>query len=94
MCCGYGTAGVGTMGYDCLVIPGAAKMASPYTLLPYNAFCGQGGLITAAAAANVEATGGKTVCCKFFNSINMFESVRIFAKTYTKRHSALTSIHL
>ena len=65
MCCGYGAAGLGTMGYDCLVIPGAAKVASPYTLLPYNAFCGQGGLISAAAAANVEATGGKTICCKF-----------------------------
>ena len=60
------------MGYDCLVIPGAAKMASPYTLLPYNAFCGQGGLITAAAAANVEATGGKTVCCKFLSTHKLF----------------------
>jgi len=62
MCCGYGAAGLGTMGYDCLVIPGAAKMTTPFALLPYNAFCGQGGLITAAAAANVEATGGKTIC--------------------------------
>ncbi len=64
MCCGYGADGMGTKGYDCLVIPGAAKMTTPFALLPYNAFCGQGGLITAAAAANVEATGGKTVCSK------------------------------
>ena len=50
-----------TMGYDCVIIPGAAKAASPYTNLVNQAFCGAGGLATAKTS-----TAAFTVCCKFF----------------------------
>ena len=60
MCCGYGSAGVGTMGYDCIVIPGAAKMTTPFPILKSQAFCGQGGLGTAFGGTT------KTVCSKYW----------------------------
>ena len=53
-----------TLGYDCVIIPGAAKMTTPYPLIANQAFCGAGGLGYADASANT--TGGKTVCSKYF----------------------------
>ena len=74
MCCGYGKSGKGTMGYDCVIIPGAAKMTSPYTNLANQAFCGQR-LVTANSA-----TSSKTICCKFLDNIT-FVSVRFVLMT-------------
>jgi hypothetical protein len=54
--------GIKTKGFDCVIIPGAAKMTSPNTLIVNQAFCGGAGLGYADASAI--ATGGKTVCCK------------------------------
>ena len=62
-CCNYGGAGANSLGYDCVVIPGAAKMTTPYPLIANQAFCGGNGLAYADASA---PAGGKTVCCKFF----------------------------
>jgi hypothetical protein len=58
MCCGYGTAGLGTMGYDCIIIPGAAKVAG--AIIISQAFCGRDGLATAATS------GSMTVCSMCF----------------------------
>eukprot|EP00095_Tigriopus_kingsejongensis_P007394 maker-scaffold112_size353035-snap-gene-1.14 protein:Tk07394 transcript:maker-scaffold112_size353035-snap-gene-1.14-mRNA-1 annotation:"PREDICTED: uncharacterized protein LOC103516194" len=41
MCCGYGSDGVGTMGFDCLIIPGAEKSVMPSEMLLGNQFCGR-----------------------------------------------------
>jgi hypothetical protein len=59
-CCGYGAAGAGTMGFDCVVIPGAVKMTTPFTSVP-NQICGgkSVGLVTTAGMI------GKTICSKF-----------------------------
>ncbi len=32
--------GKNTMGYDCVIIPGAAKATTPFTLVNNQAFCG------------------------------------------------------
>ena len=63
-CCGYGTDGMKTGGYDCLMIPGAEK-ATGTPVAPTN--CGgKKGLVTAAAG-----TTAATICCKFkFTKIN------------------------
>ena len=58
-CCNYGKAGVGVMGYDCVIIPGAAKKTAN-TILPNQAFCGAF-LVTIHTGA-----AGKTVCSKSF----------------------------
>ena len=63
MCSRYGPDGKGTKGYDCVVIPRAAKMTTAYPLLPFDAFCGQGGLVTTKSQS--AKTVGKTVCCKW-----------------------------
>lgn len=62
-CCGYGSKGTDTKGYDCLVIPGAAKTAG--ALIKNNAFCGQFGLVTTKSG-----TTRKTICSesKFMNT--------------------------
>jgi len=53
-----------SLGYDCVIIPGAVKMTSPYTvLIPNQAFCGAGGLGLVDASATT--TGGNTICCKY-----------------------------
>ena len=62
MCCGYGSLGLTTKGYDCVVIPGAAKATSPYAGVP-NQFCGGGGFNTIAAGSTTYVT----VCSKFIN---------------------------
>jgi hypothetical protein len=55
------------MGYDCVVIPGAAKATSPYTLIVNQAFCGGGGLMHADSVAST--TGGKSVCSEFLTQL-------------------------
>jgi hypothetical protein len=63
-CCGYGSTGKKTSGYDCVIIPGAAKMTAPYTMILGNqAFCGAAGLLT--SNSKTSKTGGKTVCSKW-----------------------------
>jgi hypothetical protein len=49
-----------TLGYDCVVIPGAAKAATPFTNLVNQAFCGAYGL----AAAATQASISNTICSK------------------------------
>ncbi len=48
------------MGFDCVVIPGAVKMTTPFASVP-NQICGgkSVGLVTAAGKT------GKTICSKF-----------------------------
>ncbi len=53
-----------TLGYDCLVIPGAAKMTTPYTVLSNQAFCGAGGLVYAKTSTIL-----RTVCCKYIELV-------------------------
>merc|ERR1712203_431959 len=43
LCCGYGADGKNSAwGYDCLMIPGAVKGSSPYTVVTPVSMCGQG----------------------------------------------------
>jgi len=59
LCCGYGTDGKKTTGYDCLIIPGAQKAAAPSALIPNQAFCGVN-LVTADGGK-----AAKTICSKW-----------------------------
>jgi hypothetical protein len=54
-------AGAGTMGFDCVVIPGAVMVDTPFAPVP-NQICGgkNVGLVTANTA-----TIGKTICSMF-----------------------------
>ncbi len=62
VCCAYGTSGLGTQGYDCLMIPGASSVT---TLAPKpNSYCGAafvtlGGSVGVSTFANTQ-----TVCSK------------------------------
>ena len=51
------------MGYDCVIIPGAAKAASPFALIKNQAFCG--GLLVTVNSAAV----GSTICSEYFEFI-------------------------
>ena len=62
-CCAYGADGLKTFGYDCVVIPGAAKMTTPFAMIG-PAFCGAAGLLYTDSVTS--KTGGKTVCSEFF----------------------------
>ena len=81
-----------TLGYDCVIIPGAAKMTTPFPLIANQAFCGAGGLGYADASAT--ATGGKTVCCKFFLSqssvLQLFQAKDPLIKNYIYSISILS----
>ena len=59
MCCGYGSDGLQFIvaGYDCVMIPGAAKPADSAAVAPK--LCGtKGGLVSASGTTQV------TICCK------------------------------
>jgi hypothetical protein len=57
ICCGYGSKGTLTSGYDCVMIPGATKAADKVPVP--NSICGQGkGLVTVTKGTTV------TVCSK------------------------------
>ena len=59
MCCQYGTDGakIATVGFDCLIIPGASKPADNAAIPPK--LCGTAfGLVSAAGVIQV------TICCK------------------------------
>ena len=57
-CCGYGNAGVGQNGYDCVMIPGATKFTGK-TQRPVS-ICGRSyGLVT------VTGTAPRTVCSEW-----------------------------
>merc|ERR1711910_243648 len=68
LCCGYGADGKNSAwGYDCLMIPGAVKGSSPYTVVSPVSMCGQGnGLAyssgTYKTTATPDAGQQKTVC--------------------------------
>ncbi len=63
ICCGYGSKGTKTTGYDCIMIPGASKATAMKNPAP-NSICGNGkGLINTTIAAMKIST---TVCSKFF----------------------------
>ena len=57
-CCAYGTTGKATKGYDCVIIPGAAKVTG--ALLKNQAICGKAGLVTKTTVM----AGGTTICSK------------------------------
>lgn len=65
-CCSYGDTGMkggATVGWDCLVIPGALKKTDN-VVIKVGKFCGKSfALVSAAATAAADA---KTICCKFF----------------------------
>ncbi len=58
ICCGYGTAGATSKGYDCVMIPGATSFANKNQ--KGNSICGQFFVTVASTAIN------KTICCKPF----------------------------
>ena len=60
-CCGYGTNGAGTGGFDCVMIPSASKQMTSNVILAANAICGRSmGLVSAGGGASA------TVCCAYF----------------------------
>ena len=59
ICCGYGSLGVMSSGYDCVMIPGATKAADKAPVP--NSICGQGkGLVTTVLGMTTA-----TVCSKY-----------------------------
>ena len=59
-CCGYGTDGLGTNGYDCVVIPGALK-SSEGAIQGRDKLCGRSkGLVT----ADTEDAAAATICSR------------------------------
>ncbi len=77
VCCGYGTKGTVTSGFDCAIIPVAVKMTAN-TALPHNAFCGRSaGLVVA------KGTTAATVC-----SQHMPFSIRFLSDQYEFRREA------
>jgi hypothetical protein len=62
ICCNYGSKGTGTVGFDCIVIPGVAKTGGAQ--LVNNAICGNNGLLT-----------GENVMKTFFSSLLMFRQI-------------------
>ncbi|XP_059081472.1 uncharacterized protein LOC131879228 [Tigriopus californicus] len=55
-CCGYGTNGKGTKGYDCVVIPGAQMQTADEKLIPGSQICGR--KLTSASKGAMS----KTIC--------------------------------
>jgi len=62
-CCGYGTDGQQTAGYDCLFVNGAENVGG---MRVQENYCGrkQGLITVTAVGGNVMA--GKTICCKSY----------------------------
>lgn len=58
-CCGYGTNGMNTNGYDCLIIPSATQQAMAGMVIAANAFCGR-----SVGIVSIAGTTATTVCCK------------------------------
>lgn len=59
ICCGYGVSGVATLGYDCVVIPGALK-STDMEMMAGSQICGR----SKGLATMPTATMAKTVCSK------------------------------
>ena len=68
MCCGYGNDGLGVSGFDCLILPGAAKMTNTQSRLPYDEFCGRSrGLVTSEMKTTAATQAAPmTICCRIF----------------------------
>ncbi len=63
-CCRYGINGLGTLGYDCAIIPGAKMVVSPSPLL--SRFCGRDNGLNG---------GISTICSEFIilsSNLNIF----------------------
>jgi len=73
-CCGYGADGMGTMGYDCVDIPGAVT-GTKMTKGAGERFCGRN-LVTAAGAVT------KTICSKNI-SFCSFEKIGLIFKYWS-----------
>ena len=57
-CCGYGTGGTSTKGYDCVIIPGALIPNGAVEVMGPSMICGRSvGLVTAATI-----TAPATIC--------------------------------
>lgn len=62
-CCGYGANGIGSMGYDCIMIPHATRQTTSGAQVPGNAFCGRSkGLAITNTAGTATAT--VSICCE------------------------------
>ena len=81
VCCGYGSLGTKTSGYDCVMIPGATKAADKAPVP--NSICGQGKGLVTLSSGMVTAT----VCSElfFFSSafflflkLNLIERISFF----------------
>ena len=62
-CCAYGTAGVKTVGYDCLMIPGAEKktIANPQGNLGFSCQGGGGKGLNSVVGGQINVT----ICSKY-----------------------------
>ena len=61
MCCGYGSKGMDTSGYDCLVIPDAMKSTITTMAGKFSEFCGSSATFSTVLGGEFAT---KTVCCK------------------------------
>ena len=63
-CCGYGTNGQMTIGYDCVIIPISTLKNTLGALIPGSSdeFCGR-------ALASQSTQGPATICCKKFQDL-------------------------
>ncbi|XP_059087694.1 uncharacterized protein LOC131884073 isoform X2 [Tigriopus californicus] len=60
-CCGYGSKGTKTAGFDCVMIPSASKMAVSKVILPAAAFCGRSkGLVSVGGGNSATVCSRKT----------------------------------
>ena len=66
MCCGYGTDGKkNTWGYDCLIVPGAAKQKTTGTRLQNSVFCGNNFATMSGLVNTAVGMTTNTICSKY-----------------------------
>ena len=66
MCCGYGASGKKSVwGYDCLIVPGAAKQKTTGTRLQNSVFCGNNFATVSTKLNTVVAKETNTICSKY-----------------------------
>ncbi len=89
-CCGYGSNGQATKGFDCVVIPGAMKMP-PSTAVPLTSrFCGRGiGLRT-----NMATPTAATVCSSAFNIRFLSDTFEFATGTMSEAKNSVSGFKL